>query len=249
MEKIFLIGATGFIFLAVYRHRRQKHYTESTNSNKFLFIVFVCGILPYGSSIVIQELVRHCDAITEFFSDHKNLVFGAKLLLSSACAVFWSVLFSCRWANGIWNGLKNKTIVEDDPRIGDGLIDHDFTNFMKNEDIVILTLKNSKVYVGRVLFIDGLDSIAQEQRSIKILPLKSGYRDKDGSVCYNTDYLSAIDFEDGVEEIFSVMQSKIPPLVVLQREVVSYTKYDEKLDTHFFGHSGHQAETEASSLS
>lgn len=236
MKEVFLIGATGFIFLSLYNHRTKNHYRES-NSNKLLIFVFVCGIFPYVSSIIIQEILLGCDVVAKFFSNYEKLLFGAGMLLSSICAVFWSFLFSCSSVRKIWSGFKEMIIVEDDGiALDDGLIDYDFSKFIKDNDVVILTLKNSKVYVGWVLFIDVSESISPEQRSMKILPLKSGYRNQNGSVDYDTDYVSAIDPEDKDEKILSVMQSKIPPLVVLQREVVSYTKYDSELDRHF-GHS------------
>ena len=235
MENVFLIGATGFIFLSIYNHRTKNYYSES-NSNKFLVYMFVCGILPYACSTTILEFVQGCDVTSKLFFQHKKLVFLVEILLSSICAIFLSLLFSWKWIQRIWIGIKKWGEKYDDELAKrNGLIGYDFSTFIKNENVVILSLKNSKVYVGHVLFIDFLEEISQEQRSIKILPLKSGYRNPDGSVYYNTSYLSAIESESEeirVEEVFS----KIPPLVVLQREVVSYTKYDTELDTHF-GHS------------
>ena len=53
MEKIFLIGAAGFVFFSVY-NRRIKEFRVDTNSNKFLVKALVWGMFPF----VIMSLTK-----------------------------------------------------------------------------------------------------------------------------------------------------------------------------------------------
>lgn len=227
MEKIFLIGAAGFIFLSVYNHRTGNRYSDS-NSNKFLVLVFVWGIFPY----VVSEYLKGLSVLSCLFSHNgKGTISAIDMAFLILCSLFLGMLLSFSRVIKIWKWIKKWCAAE--PSLNDrGLIGYDFQTFIQNEDIVILTLKNSKVYVGYVQFIDISEDIHQEQRTIKILPLKSGHRDSNGDVHYKINYLSAIGLEDKDNKVLKVF-SEIPHLVIFQREVVSYTKYDPKLDSYF----------------
>ena len=121
-----------------------------------------------------------------------------------------------------------------------GLIEHDWARFTTRRTPLIFTLKNSKVYMGLLLFADYRDDIPESQRSIRIKLLKSGVRDSMGEVTYTTHYLTDVpDLEDPVYAKVSFDPDdwmQIPELVIFQREIVSYTEYNALLDNRF-GHS------------
>ena len=57
MEKFFLIGAAGFIFLSIYNYRTKKIYVNN-NSNRFLLRVFTWGIVPFALFTLVRQLIN-----------------------------------------------------------------------------------------------------------------------------------------------------------------------------------------------
>ena len=58
MQQIFLIGSAGFIFLWLYNHRTKGRYRDP-NSNKFLVVVFACGMIPFLRLGIVQTTALH----------------------------------------------------------------------------------------------------------------------------------------------------------------------------------------------
>ena len=107
----------------------------------------------------------------------------------------------------------------------------------------MITLKNSKVYVGFLIFADYGD-LNGDQKSIRILPIKSGIRNNNGGVKYTTYYpipekddiytsKNDLPLEDEKEKEKIILESgllDLPEIILFQREIISYTVFNPDLD-------------------
>ncbi len=231
-SEIFFIGAAGFIFLAVYNFRTKRTYVE-TNSNKFLIFVFVWGMLPFSLATLIRELAKTCPQILHFFQVWENLIFVADIALYSLCSSLLGFLLSSHCVQTRWQSIRQWLGKTENHPHTKGIVGRDLYKFSIKGELLIFTLKNSKVYVGFLLFADYIDDLSPEQKSIRILPFKSGIRKPDGTVEYKTYYFP-ID-EENVEynDKFMEQLENIQELVIFQREIISYTVYSKELNSYF----------------
>ena len=164
--------------------------------------------------------------------------------------------FSSHKAQNFLKNLKIKLAVPKNEAQTKGLVDYDWKRFTGEGDeageILIFTLRNGKVYVGFLLYVDYGSDVSEGQKAIRILPLKSGLRQSDGNVKYITYYpfhpkeevpkkLPEEKESTGEKSTENNLFDEIglldlPELTLFQREIVSYTVFDLNLDS-FFGHS------------
>ena len=225
MEKIFLIGAAGFVFLSIYT-RRIKEFRVDTNSNKFLVRALVWGMLPF----VTVSLLRMCSFWPTLPKElPADLIFTVDIILLIFFSVLLGLFLSCPAIQKIIMRVEKwiMEIPENLPK-AEGLLAYDLLGFAANGDTLIFTLRNGKVYVGALIYAEHREDIAQEEKAVKIIPWKSGFRTENNNVKYTTRYMSADD--DGSADTANL------ELVILQREIVSYTAYDDNADK-IFGHS------------
>ena len=223
MEKIFLIGATGFVFLSVY-NLRIKEFRVDTNSNKFLVKALVWGMLPF----VIMSLAKKIPCIPTIPED---MTFTVDIISLMLLALFLGTLLSCPKIQKIITSMTDWLIdiPANLPR-AEGLLAHDLSKFMANGDVLILTLKSGKVYVGALIYADHREDIAPEEKAVKIIPWKSGFRTEKNNVEYTTFYIDTDGDNKNTSDIANL------ELVILQREIVSHTVYNAKAN-NIFGHS------------
>ena len=234
MEKVFLIGASGYLLSRIYNFRIKKKYSEESNNRKFLILSFVSGIFPYVIVEAMRVVIKFCCPPTyNFFLKNPELMFIAQIILLVIIALTLGIFFSSHCMQKELERLKKfLSVLENEPQTK-GLVDYDWKTFT-GEEVLIFTLKNSKVYVGYLKYADYSGEIYGEQKAIRILPLKSGVRDKNGIVTYTTHYYRSKN--DEVKQDVDVDSvNSLPELVIFQKEIVSYTIFDSALD-EYFGH-------------
>ncbi len=93
-----------------------------------------------------------------------------------------------------------------------------------DEELLMITLRNGKVYVGIVVELNE----PQGQSYIRILPFYSGYRTDTMDVDLNTDYLSVY---QGLENESS--DSKAMETVICEDDIITTTFYRQKIFNRF----------------
>lgn len=262
MEQLFLIGATGYVALSIYNHRLTRTYAES-NTNRFLISVVLWGFFPYLVLIIVKGFAKQNSYLFEYFKDHNEHIFPTEAVTALFISLFIGYLSSAHCSQKIkrrfLNFLKINAV---DPQTT-GLVEFDWLRFTKSGQALIITLKNKKVYIGYMMFADYHDNMEHDIRAIRVLPLKSGHRDSDGEVVYDTFYFlpekinektaetefNSLDseakekydyslesyLEELTEQEYTKTVNQIKPLVIFQREIISYTIYSKELDEKFHG--------------
>lgn len=98
----------------------------------------------------------------------------------------------------------------------------------------MMTLKNGKIYVGRVSSV-----VPKEDRDLLLLPSKSGYRDDQQRLIFTTDYdeiyLNIMEAEENYIDVISEFGVVIPI-----PEILSANLYDADVHAQYFTHEGPQ---------
>jgi small nuclear ribonucleoprotein (snRNP)-like protein len=125
--------------------------------------------------------------------------------------------------------------------------------------IIIVTTREGKVYVGNLENSDTDDNILSSEKSLSVLPIKSGYKRKSNlqvvyTVFYKPEDLMTKEDLGKIEEVKTMMNSnviekelgvelvnvtnlkylkKVQSILIPLSEIISYRKYDEGLEKLF----------------
>ena len=190
----------GIIFIFIYNKRRPETNINLSGWPYVFFLVFMASITWLPSEWIV----------THWFSGLNESL--QKIIILSV-AVILSFIFSLcmRW----------KFVQKMLPPIYD--------NFYKKcieweNEIVLLTLKNGKAYIGVLWKYPETPRSRHESQTISIIPIKSGYRDeKTKQVEWNVNYPEYKTVNHWLD-----METIIP-----RSEIITYGKFSEKTFEHF----------------
>lgn len=174
-KDLYLIFISGFISLSFFRFRRRKSYTK-INGEKYVMILLAYGVLSYFSYLSTLTIIKAIGVTPPVGAELKTLL---TLVFFSIAGVFWGYLFSKSCFLKIFD---EETSLLREEGVGpetSGLVEIDFVETIKPEprhEIYIFDLSSRKVYVGFLLRADIDDNMPTEEKVVKIVPLKSGYR-------------------------------------------------------------------------
>ena len=249
-DKIFFIAVFGSITLRTYRTRSKTVYAEP-NSQKYFIEVLLFG-LPAHLIFHIYNALFCIPGIFSFVTRPQPASLIETALVYFPSSIFVGVLLSCKpillFQKFIRHSFKGPNVK---PRTN-GLVEGDLAYFMHKQMALLISLKNGKVYIGMVKHGDFIDGLSPDLRAIKIVPFKSGERKITGEVVFQTHYLEMdldeyyelrrVLYKDNPTEeedldlwnaLYEDALSEIPDLVIFQREIISYSIYDEDLDVKF----------------
>lgn len=176
-----LIG--GYFF--IHRWNRTKFRALRLDKERLLFHASLAGIVLLLLAFLLEALIPPFIPCVTWFPCLPKLPFQYTGVSSLALVMGW---FLPPLLNLIWKvETESKRIIDEDGDPFEQLIN----GALDAAKPVMLTLKGGKVYVG---FVVSSFVPAREQRTIRIAPLRSGYRDdKEQRVYFTTDYSWALD--------------------------------------------------------
>lgn len=226
---------SGYYFLSRYIYRKYKY--ERLEPQRLIFDSFIAGSLffftTYLLRIIISLIFPHLvPVIYEFLY---RLPIEKIHLLWTFVFNFVIVISLTKLLNYIYvkkdyfNWRKPVEKAVDD--FGDE-IEQLFKETAENENLIQVTLKTNKVYVGFVQYIPP----PKESNYLKIIPVISGYRNnKTKKIKFTTDYYDAIRLYESIEEKYNSFQMDI---TIKQDEILSanvfyFEVYDEFNDKKY----------------
>lgn len=231
---------SGYYFLSRYIYKKYKY--QRLEPQRLIFDSFIAGtvlfLLTYILRIIIFLLFP--DLIPTIYSFLYKLPIKENHLLWTFIFNFIVVIALTKLTNYIYkkNGyFKWRKPVEkavDD--FGDE-IEQLFKQAAENENLVQVTLKTNKVYVGFIEYIPP----PKESNYLKIIPVISGYRNSETKkIVFTTDYFNSILLYQSNEDKYSNFQMDI---TFKQDEILSANVFDfdvykefnkkQKVKTHF----------------
>jgi hypothetical protein len=176
-----LIG--GYFF--IHRWNRTKFRALRLDKERLLFHASLAGIVLLFLAFLLEAFIPPFIPCVTWFPCLPSLPFQYTGVSSIALALGW---FLPLLLNLIWKvDAESKRVIDEDGDPFEQLIN----GALDAAKPVMLTLKGGKVYVG---FVVSSFVPSREQRTIRIAPLRSGYRDDDKhEVHFTTDYSGALD--------------------------------------------------------
>lgn len=221
----------GFVFIT--RWNRTRWHALRAEKERLLFYAALAGLFHLGLAFLIASLppLIRCrpslPCLPQLWNEHVPFEYSGIACLAFALgAGSWPIL------NLFWK-TKNESdrIIKDEGGPFEQLLD----NAMKYEKRVILTLKGGKVYVGRI---GQSYRPGQRDQTILLLPLKSGYREKDKHrVELTTDYEAAYegiknDYPETYADVIRDFGIVIPIV-----EITSISIYSDMVHRRYFSHA------------
>jgi len=221
---------SGAIALAI---NWPKDTARLDSSEKFIINSALLGILP---SLLVLSFRDFYKFYVPFSSDVASLI---NLIWASFLAYILQFLLT----------RKVQEITEDSPQISNQLERSIVTSIRFNETCLekddfqnliehMIELKNGKIYVGFIEYVDVKDSNPITEKFLSFIPSKSGFRSDDGSVEYASFYYPEIkdnESKDDYEKRFDEISKSVQTIFVPLSEVISIREYNLTLNDHF-GH-------------
>lgn len=204
----------GFLFIYFFNKYRPQESINLSGWPYVFFIVFIAFVTWLPAELLIEWMIN-TDVLSKcIFSDFIKNEITKKIIITIIAIIL--TLFLLLIIN--WNPIiANKTFF---------LINDNFCKkcIEWENEIVLLTLKNGKAYIGILWKYPENPKSRHESQSISIIPIKSGYRKQNTQqVIWNTDYpeyTEESDFED--------METIIP-----RAEIITFGKFHLPTFEHF----------------
>ena len=190
----------GIIFIHLYNRRRPNQVIDLSGWQYLFFLVFI-AVLTW---LPAEWLIYHC------------------LGKDSSLQTLWIILLSIALSCGLFLIIQNESIFK-------WFAIPVYDNFYKKcieweNEKIILTLKNEKVYKGLLWKYPDSPKSRHESQTISIVPLKSGYRKiETKKVVWDTNY-----------PIYESDSDLVDMEVIIPRtEIVTFGKFSNKTFEHF----------------
>lgn len=224
----FLPLVSGYLFLSRYIYKKYKYSRLETQ--RLIFDSFIYGglffLATYLLRIVISSICPHI--ISNIYGFLYKLPIEKQPLLWTIVANFLIVLVGVKGLNWFYkkaNYFDWQTPVEKAVDNSGDELEQLFKQTAKEENLLQVTLKNNKVYVGFVEYIPP----PKESNYLKIIPVISGYRNSETKrLTFTTDYYEAIllyQSEDSKHESFQ-MDITLKQDEILTANVFDYDVYN-----------------------
>ncbi len=212
----------GFWF--AYKCNLTRSSIKRVNGYRLFFLSALWGILfLLIGHVVCYVLYANSSKIVEVF--HTFLPFnhfGKSIVALSIGLTIW-------WPINKWIYKKEKWVKREISEYGDHL-DELFMRAFENEQLVQISLRNGKVYVGRTL--KAFEPVSKNEY-IKILPIQSGYREPlTHKITFTTNYTEAYRKHE-TNSAESKKVDKYAGVIIYVAEIVSASIYDQALSKAF----------------
>ncbi len=203
----------GVLFIHFFNKYRPQESISLSGWPYVFFIVVIATLTWIPSKLIVistfDDWFKACHWLNGL---DENLL---KQILILLCAIVFSVL---------WLLLVRVKFISE--WIFPSVYDNFYKKCIKWEnEIVLLTLKNGKTYIGVLWKYPENPRSRHESQTISIVPIKSGYREQDTKqVVWNTNYPP---YEE--ESDFIDME-----LIIPRSEILTYGKFNEKVFEHFY---------------
>lgn len=243
----------GFIFISFWD--RTRWHTQRAEKERLLLYAAIAGFACLAIAILIRSLFRYCliDPSCPWWNRNVGLPssgVGTLALLLGASGWYplnkFADWYFQEWAAGDESGSKRREFVRIVDNYG-GPLEQLLLRSMEYEEAVMLTLKGGKVYIGKM----AAGFVPDRDKTIYLLPRKSGYRDAKQRLVLTTHYdqiygaieadykkLRANEPDDSSSELLVEMQRTIGAfgVVVPVAEVIAASLYVPEIHTNYFAH-------------
>lgn len=221
---------SGYYFLSRYIYKKYKY--DRLEPQRLIFDSFIAGTILFLITYIVRIIVSLLfpSLIPNVYNILYKLPIQENQLLWTFVFNFVAVISLTKIVNYIYN--KNdyfnwkKPVEKAVDDFGDE-IEQLFKETAENENLIQVTLKNNKVYVGFVQYIPP----PKESNYLKIIPVISGYRNnKTKKIKFTTDYYDAILLYQSKEEKYNSFQMDI---TIKQDEILSANVFDFEVYDEF----------------
>lgn len=221
---------SGYYFLSRYIYKRYRY--ERLEPQRLIFDSFIAGAFLFFITYLLRVLLTLIfpKLIPFLYVFLYKLPIKENHLLWTFIFNFLTVISITKILNYVYK--KNnyfswrKPVEKAVDEFGDEL-EQLFKQTTENENLIQVTLKNNKVYVGFVEYIPP----PKESNYLKIIPVISGFRnDKTKRIKFTTDYCNAILLYQSEEEKYNTFQMDI---TLKQDEILSANVFDFEVYKEF----------------
>lgn len=196
----------GVVFVNAYNRIRTLNHIDLSGWPYVFFLVLVASATWIPARFLVQEYGLFVDGYK-----NESILLVAILFVFVGILVIW---FKISWSHWLFPGIR-------------------YDNFCLKcieleGEVVFMTLKNEKVYMGILWKYPESPRSRHESQSVSVVPLQSGFRSsEDKRIIWNIKYHydSGKDMED--------METVIP-----RSEIVTFGKFSEKTHQRFAGNGG-----------
>ena len=210
----------GVIFISIYNRRRPERAIGLSGWQYVFSLVVVASITWIPSEFIAEEVFewfKKCDQIQLFFNRLNEILDLDKNKVQEIKILSISILFTFLWLLLFQWGVIVRMIF---PPVHDNFYNRSVE--WENEEI-LLTLQNGKAYHGILWKYPEDPKARHKSQTISIIPFKSGYRDSEERVVWNTYYPEYKDFSHLIN-----MEIIIP-----RSEIITFGKFSVETFKHF----------------
>ncbi|HCU6104523.1 TPA: hypothetical protein OUZ96_000098 [Legionella pneumophila] len=202
-------------YLKLHRFRGQLLYIKAIAVGSFIvFLAYTIErFLPS-----ISEGIENENTIFELFIISLIISFGY-VFLCHISLIYKGFKCECGQIKGLlikWHGNGKNMVVKQ--LLQDSPIDVILLSSLENEKFLLISMSDRKAYVGRVVSMGEPNELDGPDQEIAIVPVMSGYRDKDT-------------MELQLTTVYEKVNDKDPVIVLRQENIVSVCEYIESLYT------------------
>lgn len=235
----FLPLVCGYFFLSRYVYKKYKYSRLETQ--RLIFDSFIYGVLFFILTYILRTLVYIIapEIILETYKFLYKLPIDKHPLLWTFIANFIIIILGIKVINWIlkkYSYFKWQTPVEKAvDKFGDE-IEQLFKITAKEENLIQVTLKNNKVYVGFVEYIPP----PKESNYLKIIPVIGGFRKAETKeLIFTTDYYDAILLYQSDEKKYDSFKMDI---TLKQDEILTANIFDYDVYKAFNNNNNNKSE-------
>lgn len=223
---ILIVAASGYAFVSSWHVTR--YLIARQDGQRLYLLSFLYGLLTLAGSCVAwifsQIVNKSFDFSIEAFNKFLDIVLIPMLVLTLFLGISLGQILNLIPRSKQFS-LKNaiKSLGLDFEKI--------MYESVEEEKALFLTMENGKVYVGFLL--SGFDPSLVDNQTFAILPVKSGYRDKDTKkVIFTTDYVSNYDKFRSESKNSEITQDDYR-IVLFKKDVKSVSLYHQEIYDRF----------------
>jgi hypothetical protein len=203
----------------LFRYRQQRLEPQKLIFNSFLGGIILIIVAWVLTGLITYVFPTHVEVIKSYYPLKQQAYFGTCI-----SSFFMSILFT-EISNLVVN--KDKRVSRAINKIGNEF-ERLCESCYRNIDLIQITLKNEKVYVGIVKALP----IPSHSNYLRILPVYSGYRHKDTKKLeFTTQYLDVYATYVQSGEVYDIRD--LTNLVIKIDEIISASKFDIEMYDRF----------------
>ncbi|MGJ1205673.1 hypothetical protein [Sphingobacterium lactis] len=212
--------AAGYYILT--KSYKFKFRTQRLDRNSLFFETVICAVFILLGAFLLKSFVYDQFFTNNFKDSFKELNPLKSTPLSGMVGISFLLVVLITYLS---NFLLNR---EQEIHAAIKAIGNEFelmiSKAIKEEKLILLSLKNDKFYIGWVKEIP----IPSQSNYLKIIPVFSGYRDKEKRLKFTSQYIEAYSLliEDGKGSTFEDFNSDI---VIPISEIITISFYDQEI--------------------